>query len=242
MNSAIIVAAGSGTRFGTKTPKQFLEILGKPLLIYTLERFEFCSVIDEIILVLSAEEIINFRQTAKNYNLTKLAKVIPGGQTRAASVLNGLNVIDSQSCEIVAVHDGARPLVSVEEISATIKKAGETGAACLVAEVTDTIKEVADGKIIGTIDRSKLRRALTPQCFRYEILKRAFAENKISEIVTDECFLVEKLGYEVATVEGSAQNIKITRQEDFVFAENLLKHSQMNQDSGFKIKFLNLDS
>jgi 2-C-methyl-D-erythritol 4-phosphate cytidylyltransferase len=139
--------------------------------------------------------------------------------------LNGLNAIESERCEIVAVHDGARPLVSVEEISATIEKAKETGAACLVAAVTDTIKEVADGKIIGTIDRSKLRRALTPQCFRYEILKRAFAENEISEIVTDECFLVERLGYEIATVEGSAQNIKITLKEDFVFAEHLLKHS-----------------
>jgi len=107
----------------------------------------------------------------------------------------------------------------------SIEKAKETGAACLVAAFTDTIKEVADGKIIGTIDRSKLRRALTPQCFRYEILKRAFAENEISEIVTDECFLVERLGYEIATVEGSAQNIKITLKEDFVFAEHLLKHS-----------------
>lgn len=225
MNSAIIVAAGSGMRFGTKTPKQFLEILSKPLLIHTLERFESCSAIDEIILVLSSEEIANFRQTFEKYNLKKLAKIISGGQTRAASVLNGLNAINSERCEIVAVHDGARPLVSVEEISATIEKARETGTACLVAAVTDTIKEVADGKIIGTIDRSKLRRALTPQCFRYEILQRAFAENEVSEIVTDECFLVEKLGYEIATVEGSAQNIKITHPEDFVFAEHLLKHS-----------------
>ena len=225
MNSAIIVAAGSGMRFGTKTPKQFLEILGKPLLIHTLERFEFCLAIDEIILVLSAEEIANFQQTIKKYNFNKLAKVISGGQTRAASVLNGLNAIDSQKCEIVAVHDGARPLVTVAEISATIEKAKETGAACLVAAVTDTIKKVAEGKITGTIDRSKLRRALTPQCFRYEILKRAFAENEVSEIATDECFLVEKLGYEIATVEGNAQNIKITLREDFVFAEHLLKHS-----------------
>jgi len=223
LNSAIIVAAGSGIRFGAKTPKQFLEILGKPLIIHTLERFESCPAIDEIILVLSADEITNFRQTVEKYNLKKLVKIMSGGETRAASVLNGLNAIDSQRCEIVVVHDGARPLVSAREISATIEKAKETGAACLVAAVTDTIKEVADGKIVGTIDRSNLRRALTPQCFRLEILKRAFAENEISEIVTDECFLVEKLGYEIAAVEGSAQNIKITRREDFVFAENLLK-------------------
>jgi 2-C-methyl-D-erythritol 4-phosphate cytidylyltransferase len=225
MNSAIIVAAGSGKRFGTKTPKQFLEILGKPLLIYTLERFESCRAIDEIILVLSVDEIASFKQISAKYNLKKLAKIIPGGETRAASVLNGLNVVDSQSCEIVAIHDGARPLVSVAEISATIEKAKETGAACLVAAVTDTIKEVAGGKIIGTIHRTKLRRALTPQCFRYEILKRAFSDDDINENVTDECFLVEKLGFEIAIVEGSAQNIKITHREDFVFAEHLLKHS-----------------
>lgn len=223
MNSAIIVAAGSGTRFGSKTPKQFLEVLGKPLIIHTLERFEFCSAIDEIILVLRAEEIANFRQTAEKYNLKKLAKIVSGGETRAESVFGGLDAIDSQKCEIVAVHDGARPLVSVEEITQTIETAKETGAACLVAAVTDTIKEVADGKIIRTVDRSNLRRALTPQCFRFEILKRAFAENEIGEVVTDESFLVEKLGYKIAAVEGSAQNIKITSREDFVFAENLLK-------------------
>jgi 2-C-methyl-D-erythritol 4-phosphate cytidylyltransferase len=225
MNVAIIVAAGSGTRFGTKTPKQFLEIGGKPLLIHTLERFEFCSAVDEIVLVLSAGEIKNFRIAAEKFNLKKLSKIISGGETRAASVLNGFNIIES-SAKIIAVHDGARPLVTAEEITKTVEKARETGAACLVANVTDTIKEVVDGKIIKTIDRTKLKRALTPQCFRYEILKRAFAENEIGENATDECFLVEKLGYEIAVVEGSARNIKITTPEDFVLAESLLKQTQ----------------
>jgi 2-C-methyl-D-erythritol 4-phosphate cytidylyltransferase len=138
-----------------------------------------------------------------------------------------LNAIDPENIEIVAVHDGARPLVSSEEITRTIQKAREVGAACLVAGVTDTIKKVDGGKIIDTIDRAKLRRALTPQCFRYEILRRAFAENEIGELVTDECSLVEKLGYEIATVEGSAKNIKITTPEDLVLAESLLKQSQI---------------
>ena len=227
MNSAIIVAAGSGARFGSETPKQFLEILGKPLIIHTLERFEDCPAIDEIILVLSVGEITNFQKVIEKYNLKKLAKIISGGSTRSESVLNGLNAVDSQSAGIVAVHDGARPLVSIEEISQTVEKAQETGAACLVAAVTDTIKTVADGKIVGTIDRSILRRALTPQCFRYEILKRAFAENELGEMVTDECFLVEKLGCQIAAIEGNAQNIKITRREDFIFAENLLKQFEI---------------
>ncbi len=223
MNTAIIVAAGQGMRFGAEKPKQFLEILGKPLIIHTLQKFENCPAIDEIILVLPFEEIENFGQIAEKFNIKKLVKTVAGGAARAASVLNGLNAIDAESTEIVAVHDGARPLVSLEEITQTIEKAKKTGAACLAASLTDTIKEVADGKIVQTIDRAKLRRALTPQCFRYEILKRAFAANKIGEIVTDECFLAEKLGIEVSIVEGSAKNIKITTPEDFILAESLLK-------------------
>jgi len=222
MNTAIVVAAGSGTRFGAEKPKQFLEILGKPLIIHTLERFESCPSIDEIVLVLAFEEIENFQKTAEKFNLKKLAKTIAGGQTRAESVLNGLNSINSKRTEIVAVHDGARPLVSSEEISRTIEQARETGAACLVAAVTDTIKEVRDGKIVATIDRKQLRRALTPQAFRFEILKLAFETADLSEATTDECFLVEKLGYEISVVEGSAQNIKITTQKDFALAEFFL--------------------
>jgi 2-C-methyl-D-erythritol 4-phosphate cytidylyltransferase len=235
MNFAIIVAAGSGTRFGAEMPKQFIEILGKPLLIHTLERFESCSGIDEIILVLPVEKTADFRQTVDKYNLKKISQIISGGETRAESVFNGLNAIDSQKAKIVAVHDAARPLVSVEEITNTIEKAEETGAACLVATITDTIKEVANGKIVETIDRSKLRRALTPQCFSYEVLRRAFAENKIDATVTDECYLVERMGCEIATVEGSGQNIKITTPEDFIFAENLLKQVS-NQKSEFRIQ------
>ena len=226
MNTAIIVAAGQGKRFGAERPKQFLEICGKPLLIYTLQQFNICPAIDEIVLVLSAGEIENFKPNAEKYNLKKLSKIISGGNTRAESVLNGLNTIDAKTAEVVAVHDGARPLVSVEEIAQTVEKARETGAACLVGKVVDTIKEIKDGKIVKTINREHLRRALTPQCFRYEVLKRAFAENEIGEIITDECFLVEKLGVEIAIVEGSAKNIKITTPEDFLLAESLLKESK----------------
>ncbi len=222
MNTAIIVAAGSGTRFGVEKPKQFLEIYGKPIIVHTLERFESCLTVDEIILVLPAAEIENFQKKVEKYNLKKLAKIIAGGTSRAESVFNGLNSIDSKQTKIVAVHDGARPLVSIEEITRTIEKARETGAACLVADVTDTIKEVRDGKIVGTIDRRQLRRALTPQAFRYEILKLAFETADLSEATTDECFLVEKLGYEISVVEGSAQNIKITTEKDFALAEIFL--------------------
>lgn len=224
MNTAIIVAAGSGTRFGAETPKQFLEILGKPLIVHTILRFELCPEINEIILVLPGAEIENFRQLSGKFDLKKLSKTIAGGNTRAESVWNGLNAIAAQTAEIIAVHDGARPLVSVEEISETVKKAQNSGAACLVSAATDTIKEIdAAGKIVRTIDRSILRRALTPQCFRYDVLRHAFENVDLNEsAATDECFLVEKLGYKISIVEGSARNIKITYPEDLILAESLL--------------------
>jgi 2-C-methyl-D-erythritol 4-phosphate cytidylyltransferase len=227
MNTAIIVAAGSGKRFGGKTPKQFLEILGKPLIIHAIQRFESCPEIGEIILVLPATESAKFLQIAGKYGLKKISKIVGGGETRAESVWKGLSAIRTATAEIVAVHDGARPLVAVEEIAETVAKARETGAACLVSTVTDTIKQVENGKIARTIDRTTLRRALTPQCFRYEILRRAFENADLSEAATDECFLVERLGQKIATVEGSARNIKITRPEDLILAESLLKQTAL---------------
>jgi 2-C-methyl-D-erythritol 4-phosphate cytidylyltransferase len=220
MNTAIIVAAGSGSRFNSPKPKQFLDILGKPLIVHTLERFDSCQAIDEIILVVPAAELEN----CIKYQVSKLRKVIAGGKTRAESVRNGLDTVVAGPDDIIAVHDGARPLASIDEITQTIEKAGETGAACLVAPVTDTIKEIDGDRIVGTIDRQKLRRALTPQAFRYEILQKAYAQGDTRRTVTDECYLVEKLGYEIAFVEGSARNIKITHPEDVILAEMFLKN------------------
>ena len=206
-------------------PKQFLLLGGKPLLIHTLEQFEKCPAIDEIVLVLSSEEIENFQKTLETFNLKKLKIVIAGGRTRAESVLNAVNSLDEKQVETVSVHDGARPFVSSEEITQTIEKARETGAACLVGKVTDTIKRVADGKIIETIDRENLRRAQTPQTFRFEILQKAFAPENFDATATDECFLAEKAGFEIAFVEGSAKNIKVTTREDWILAESLLKEN-----------------
>lgn len=223
--TAIIVAAGSGRRFGSETPKQFLKLAGKQIIFHTLERFENCVLVNEIILVLSESEIESFQIHAAPHNLPKLKAVVAGGSTRAASVLNGLKTIDFDKTEIIVVHDGARPLVKSIEITQTIEKAIETGAACLVAPVTDTIKEISpDNKIIGTIERAKLRRALTPQSFRADVLRRAFDNIDLSsEQATDESFLVEQLGIKVSIVEGSSQNIKITVPEDLLLAEMILK-------------------
>ena len=224
MNIAIIVAAGTGSRFAASQPKQFVTILDKPILIHTLERFEACPLVDEIVLVLSLDGCREFANLSGHAEIKKLKSVATGGLSRAASVRNGLNKIDAEKANIVVVHDGARPLVSIDEITRTIEKAIETGAACLVAEVTDTIKEIDGETIRRTVDRGKLRRALTPQAFRYDILKAAFDAAELTEEVTDECFLVEKLGVEIAIVEGSSRNIKITRPEDLVLAEAYLRN------------------
>jgi 2-C-methyl-D-erythritol 4-phosphate cytidylyltransferase len=222
MNTAIIVAAGSGTRFKSTTPKQFVEINGKPLIIHTLERFEAARSVNSVVVVLPEDRIDEFGALAQRFQLAKIFAVVSGGVTRAQSVRNGLDAVALED-GVVAVHDGARPLVTPDEIDETIGKATATGAACLVAHVTDTIKTINGDEIANTLDRNKLRRALTPQAFHVELLRKAFEQADLGEAVTDECYLVEKLGHPISIVEGSSRNIKITQADDLVIASEFLK-------------------
>jgi len=223
MNIAIIAAAGAGTRMASDRPKQFLLLAGTPLIFHTLKPFEQCGNIHEVIVVVPADESAGFVSAAGKYGLRKVARVVPGGATRADSVKRGLMSIRSSTAEIVAVHDGVRPFVTVEEIDATIAAAQVSGAAILVAPVTDTIKQVNDQRIVQTLDRGRLRRALTPQCFRYDVLRQAYQAADVTDpSLTDESVLVEKLGIPVSIVEGSPRNIKVTTAEDFVMAEAIL--------------------
>ena len=224
MNVAIIAAAGLGARMAGKRPKQFLELAGTPILIHTLNAFERCDVIHEIIIVLAAEETDGFLDLAKAHGLRKIRAVVSGGNTRAESVLRGLQAVNAEAVEIVVVHDGVRPFVSPDEISRTVAAANVEGAAILVSTPVDTIKEVRDGAVGKTLDRSTIRNALTPQCFHYRLLVRAYEQADVSDPgLTDESALVERLGVRIAVVEGSARNIKITRPEDLLIGEALLK-------------------
>jgi 2-C-methyl-D-erythritol 4-phosphate cytidylyltransferase len=227
MNVAIVVAGGKGTRFGGNRPKQFLELDGLPIIIHTLRQFEQSCQIEEVVVVLAAEEIAPFHSLVERFGLPKVSRVVAGGETRSQSVRNGLAAIETAN--IVAVHDGVRPLVNPEEIDRTVMVAAERGAAILVAPVGDTIKRVDDGRISDTLPRKTLRRALTPQCFRFEILRRAYANLGELEAagvdVTDDSFLVEQLGVPVTAVEGAPGNIKITTAEDLALAEALLNKS-----------------
>lgn len=220
MNTAIIAAAGSGQRFNSDIPKQFIEIGDKPILLHSIERFAACEMVDSIVVVISPDQIGNF-SSRPDVAVIQNIKFIAGGPTRAESVYNGLMAVDPAT-EIVAVHDGARPLVTPDEIARTIERARETGAACLTAPVTDTIKEAREGWITGTVDRRTLRRAMTPQAFKYELLVEAFRERDLGDDITDECYLVEQLGHKIASVAGGTRNIKITHAEDLILAEAFL--------------------
>jgi 2-C-methyl-D-erythritol 4-phosphate cytidylyltransferase len=224
MNTAIIAAAGSGSRMASDRPKQFLELSGTPIIFHTLKPFEECDTIHEVIVVLPAEESAGFLSLAGKFGLRKLTRVVPGGATRADSVKRGLLAIRSATAEIIAVHDGVRPFVTVEEIERTIAAAQETGAAILTAPAIDTIKEVNGDGVVRTLDRKHLRHALTPQCFRYEVLRKAYEAVDVNDPkLTDESSLVERLGQRVAVVEGTSRNIKITSRHDLALAEAILK-------------------
>ena len=224
MNVAIIAAAGQGTRMGGKRAKQFLELAGIPIIIRTLQAFEACEAIQEIILVLPEADVRNFPAVARPYNLGKVRAVVSGGMTRASSVLQGLKAATASDTDIVVVHDGSRPLVTGAEIEQTVQAAEVSGAAILVAPIVDTVKEVRESVVTKTLPREQLRRALTPQCFRYEILRQAYEQvDELDVTLTDESSLVERLGIPVTVVEGSARNIKVTRPEDLIVAEALLR-------------------
>jgi 2-C-methyl-D-erythritol 4-phosphate cytidylyltransferase len=223
MNVAIIAAAGQGTRMAGTRPKQFLELAGTPIIFHTLKPFELCDRIQEIIVVLPAEESAGFLSLADRTGLRKVKLVVPGGQTRAESVARGLEAIQAATAEIVAVHDGARPFVTPEEIARTIDAARTSGAAILVAPLTDTVKEVRGSEVVRTLERAHLRNALTPQCFRYDLLSRAYEGADLQDpALTDDSALVEKTGARVTAIEGSWRNIKITTPKDLALAEVLL--------------------
>jgi 2-C-methyl-D-erythritol 4-phosphate cytidylyltransferase len=227
MNVAIIVAAGRGSRAGGARAKQFREISGIPVIIHTLSRFEMCETIGESVVVLPDDAREEFRSLAAAHGLRKVARAVGGGETRAESVWLGLQSLSGSGVGVVAVHDGVRPFVTPGEIDRTVREAEESGAAILAARSVETVKEVEDGRVVRTPERARLWHAQTPQCFRYELLLRAYEQpGALDAGVTDCSALVERLGERVRVVEGGAHNVKITTPRDFELAEILLKSRQ----------------
>ena len=224
MISAIIVAAGKGTRMGANVDKLWLEVAGRPVVAHTWRSFNDAACIDEIILVVRDGMQPHFTELAQKYHFQKTFRLVVGGAERQDSVWNGLSTI-SPKTEIVAIQDAARPCTTVELIAATIAAARETGAAVAAQQVTDTIKETADGKIISrTVDRSKLWSVQTPQTFRIEVIRRAISTAREKGLnLTDDTAACELIGQPVRLVKANTPNPKVTVPADLPFIESLLR-------------------
>lgn len=222
--TAIIAAAGQGSRMGSSKNKQFLPLLQKPVLAHTLSVFQECWLINDIIVVAASGEENFCCKLVKQFGFSKVIDVITGGQNRQDSVLRGLGRL-SHECSLVAVHDGARPLLLLEHLVRVIKAAGETGGGILAVPVKDTLKMVdTEGMVAATPDRSGIWAVQTPQVFKKEIIVEAYRRAKEQGFSgTDDSFLVENCGFPVRVIQGSYSNIKITTPEDLELAEILLK-------------------
>lgn len=222
--AALVAAAGSSTRMGGGTNKLLLPLDGIPVLIRTLDALQRAERVDEIIVATREEELVEIAQLCHTYGITKCKKVVRGGESRAHSVMLAALEAD-KSIELLAVQDGARPLVTPELIDSVIAAAARCGAAAPAIPVKDTIKCVReDGAVAQTLDRSALRAVQTPQVFTADVLKAALQSVLEQGIeVTDDCGAVERLGKVVFLTEGEETNLKITTPADLVLAEAILK-------------------
>jgi 2-C-methyl-D-erythritol 4-phosphate cytidylyltransferase len=224
MTSAIIVAAGKGTRMGASVDKLWLEIAGRPVVAHTWQRFDQAGCISEIILVVRDGMQPEFARLATQFHFHKPYRLVAGGVERQDSVWNGLAALASGT-DIVAIQDAARPCTTAELIAATIAAAQETGAAVAAQRVTDTLKTSADGlTIAGTVDRTKLWSVQTPQTFRVEIIRRAIAAARAQKLnLTDDTAACELIGQPVRLVPSPAANPKVTVAADLPLVESLLR-------------------
>jgi len=215
---AVIVAAGESRRMNG-IDKVFAPLGGKPALSYVLDAFEECDLVDQIIVVVSENNVAKCRELIAENKLTKPIEVCVGGKRRQDSVAAGLSKLDE--CDWVVIHDGARPLVTKELIERGLEAAKETGAAAAAVPVTDTIKVAGDDRIVRqTPPRQNLWAVQTPQVFRVDLISKAY--QKAAGEVTDDASLVERLGNKVKLYMGSYDNIKITNPDDLMIAEALL--------------------
>lgn len=221
MTSAIIVAAGSGTRMGFD--KLLASLGGTPVILRTLSAFEACADIDEIVVVASPERAEVIQRIADDGELTKLRRFVPGGTERHHSVWAGLQAVNAAS-EAVAVHDGARPLIHPAQISRCLERARKTGAAASARPVSETLKRADDsGRVTGSVDRTGLWIMETPQVFARPLLISAYeAVLRDGVLVTDEVSALGHIGHDVWLVDNPTPNPKITWPPDLELAERLL--------------------
>ena len=227
MNSAIIVAAGMGRRMRLEpeVDKLFLDLEGRPVIAHAWQRFDSTQCIDEIILVVRDESREKFLKLPAKFGFRKPFQLVVGGKERQDSVWNGLQAV-SEKCELVAIHDGARPCISVELIEQTLAAARETGAAVAAQRVTDTIKQSKDGRLISghNLERDLLWAVQTPQTFRVDVIRRALtAVRESGQLVTDDTAACEFIGQPVRLVESAGANPKVTVAKDLPYIAHLIR-------------------
>jgi 2-C-methyl-D-erythritol 4-phosphate cytidylyltransferase len=220
--AAIVPAAGSGERLAAKDKKPFVLLAGKPLITYALKSLESSKYIDQIYIAADPDSIERMKAIVSKYRIRKAVKVVAGGRTRAGSVKNCFDLIDPQ-CDIVLIHDGARPFLKDSDIMNSVLLAGKFGGCVTAIPMTDTVKLAGKGLFVKkTVDRSSLWRAQTPQAFRYDILKNVLGGIKDDSGVTDDASMLERACRKVKIFAGSSRNIKITTKEDLKIAEALI--------------------
>lgn len=238
MNITVIFAGGTGQRMNTRTvPKQFLELHGKPIIVYTIEQFQRHPMIDGIVVVMLESWIDHFNELARRYCLDKVVAVVPGGDSGQVSIYNGLkkasNLFPADSA--VLIHDGVRPLIDEKTITLAIECVKEHGSAITVSPAIETITlEDSSGKVGQIIERSKCKLAKAPQCFVLgDILsahEKAISEGKGDFI--DSASLMQHYGYDLYTIEGSPENIKITTPSDFYIFRAIVDAKESSQIFG----------
>ena len=225
--SVIIVAAGNGKRMKSAIAKQYLDLKGRSILSYTIDKFEESPVVNEIILVTGKDEIEYVKtEIIDRYGFTKVKSIVEGGSERQYSVENGLNNV-SDDCDIVMIHDGVRPFIEGNSIATLVEDTAKFGACVMGVFVKDTIKLCDEnGFVVDTPDRNLLWHAQTPQCFKYDIIKKAYQKAKEDNYLgTDDSMLVERTGQKIKMIEGSYDNIKITTPEDLYVGERVLERN-----------------
>lgn len=226
--SAVIVAAGSSTRMNG-IDKIFYLLNEKPLISYSIEAFQKCNYINEIVLVCSASNIEKMKEVCSEFAFSKVKACIKGGDSREESSYIGIMKVNNKS-DLVLIHDGARPFVNEQMINEVISAADTYNAATVAIPVTSTTKRVENGFVTDTIDRTNLFEIQTPQCFKSDIIKAGLKnvlDNKIA--VTDDCMAVESIGIKPRIVQGSRENIKITVKEDLFIAKSIIENRGKNE-------------
>ena len=228
---AIILAGGAGKRMGASTNKQFLLLDNKPIIVHTMQVFEECRSIDAFYLVVNQKDLaIIQEEILETYRFSKLAKIVIGGRLRQDSVRNGLEAIDTQ-CDIVVIHDGARPFVSPAFIEKGIYLMEMFEAIIPALPVKDTIKVISkEGFVVKTLERDSLWHVQTPQTFKFDLISKAYKDGMAKKLYGyDDATFLEATGKKVKVIEGSPYNIKITTPEDLVLARGML--SQLKEET-----------